>query len=289
MERQFKIYKITGDNGRFYIGYTIQSINERLRQHVMRALNGEAKDHPFYRDIRKYGPEAFEISVLDKTANRQKAMSLEKEFIALEDGTEIYNLSSGGVEDASWGGKIFWQRLNEDPEARKEYIKKLSDIKKSRDWTDYEHLAQKGLEWRKENPKEAYKMSYRALRIANRQRVINSQKDTRPRKEILMWKYKRSVMTRKNTIKLWQSRTEEEKRDVGRKISITQKKRWKDMAVLPDFNPSDWPYAKATVLRKIKQGMNREEIIEDAISNVNNRSSHWREVQEKLNVMGVKV
>ncbi|MBV1817143.1 GIY-YIG nuclease family protein [Clostridium cochlearium] len=289
MERQFKIYKITCINDCYYIGYTIQSIDERLRQHITRALNGEAKGHPFYEDIRHLGKDAFKISVLDKVTDRQQAMALEKKYIALEKGLNLYNLSSGGVEDASCGGKIFWQRLNEDPEARVAYLKKLSEIKKSRDWTDYEQLVQKSLDWRKENPKTAYKMSCRAIRIANRQRAIALQKDSRPKKEKLMWKYKRSTMTRKNAIKLWRLRTEEEKAEVGRKISIAQKKRWRDDAILPDFNASDWPYAKATVLRKIRQGMNREQIIEDAINNVNKRNSHWREVQAKLNVMGVEV
>jgi hypothetical protein len=289
MERQFKIYKITCSNDYYYIGYTIQSIDERLRQHIIRALNGEAKDHPFYEDIRHFGKEAFEISVLDKTSNRQQAMLLEQKYIASEKGPNLYNLSPGGVEDASCGGKIFWQRLNENPEAREAYLKKLSEIKKSRDWTDYEQLAQKALDWRKVNPKAAYKMSCRAIRIANRQRNIVLQKDDRPKKEKLMWKYKRNVMTRKNATKLWCLRTEEEKAEVGRKISIAQKRRWGDEAVLPDFNPCEWPYAKATVLRKIRQGMTREQIIKDAVKNVNSRGSHWREVQAKLNVMGVKI
>ncbi|WP_461206097.1 GIY-YIG nuclease family protein [Clostridium sp. DL1XJH146] len=289
MERQYKIYKITCDNGCYYIGYTIQSLEERLRQHIMRALNREAMEHPFYQDIRKFGKDAFKISVLDKTSNRQQAMLLEKKYIALEKSSKLYNISSGGLEDASCGGKIFWQRLNADPEARKAYIKKLSEIKKSRDWTNYEQLTQKALEWRKENPKIAYKMTYRAIRIANKQRVIELQKDTRPNKEKLMWKYKRSEMTRKNAIRLWQSRSEEEKLQVGRKISIAQKERMRNIAILPDFKQSEWPYAKATVLRKIRIGMNREEIIKDAIKNVKNKGSHWREVEGKLEEMGVVV
>lgn len=289
MERQYQIYTITCENGFFYIGYTIQDLNERLRQHVTRAFKGEAADHPFYKDIREYGKEAFNISVLDKTPNRQKAMLLEKKYIALMKGSKLYNLSPGGLEDASCGGKIFWNRLNADPKARELFLKKLSEVKKSNDWTDYEQLVQKSQEWRKENPKKAYKLSYRAIRIANKGRAIEPQIDTRPLKEKLMWKYKRGVMTRQNAIKLWQQRTEEERLEVGRKISIAQKKRMREIAILPDFNSSEWPYAKATVLRKIRQGMNREEIIEDAINNVKNKSSHWHEVHEKLNVMGVKV
>ncbi|MFA9398376.1 MAG: GIY-YIG nuclease family protein [Clostridiaceae bacterium] len=285
MERQFKIYKITCINGCYYIGYTIQSIDERLRQHIARALNGEAKGHPFYEDIRHLGKDDFRISVLDKTLDRQQAMLLEKKHIALEKSSKLYNLSSGGLEDASCGGKIFWQRLNADPEARKAYIKKLSEIKKSRDWTDYDDMTKKALEWRKENSKIAYKMAYRAIRIANKQRVIKSQKDTRPKKEKLMWKYKRSEMTRKNAIGLWKLRSEEEKLEVGRKISIAQKERMRNIAILPDFKQSEWPYAKATILRKIRLGMNREEIIEDAIKNVKDKGSHWREVEEKLEEM----
>jgi predicted GIY-YIG superfamily endonuclease len=289
MERQFKVYKIVCTNGRYYIGYTVQSLNERLRQHTTRALNGEARSHPFYQDIREYGADAFQIIKLAETADRHQAMFLEKTYISSEECPQLYNLSSGGLEDASCGGKIFWGRLNENPEERKEYIKKLSEVKKSRDWTDYDKLLQKSQEWRRANPKEAYKLSYRAIRIANRHRNVAPKEDERGKKDILMWKYKRSDMTRKNALRLWQNRTEEEKREIGNKISIAQKKRMKDIAVLPEFQQTQWPYAKATVLRKIRQGMGREEIIKDAINNVENRGSHWREVREKLNNMGVSV
>ena len=289
MERQFKIYKIICTNDRYYIGYTIQSLNERLRQHITRALNGEARSHPFYQDIRKYGADAFQIIKLAETADRRQAMLLEKKYISSEESSQLYNLSPGGLEDSSCGGKIFWKRLNENPEERKEYLKKLSEVKKSRDWTDYDKLSKKSQEWRKANPKEAYKLSYRAIRIANKHNKVAPKKEERSKKDILMWKHKRSDMTRKNALKLWQNRTEEEKREVGKKISMAQKKRMNDIAILPEFQQSQWPYAKATVLRKIKHGMSREEIIKDAIANVKNRGSHWREVQEKLNNMGVSV
>ncbi|WIF95090.1 GIY-YIG nuclease family protein [Caminicella sporogenes] len=289
MEREYTIYSIAAPSGDCYIGYTSLPIKERWRHHIRRALKEKYK-HPFYNAIREFGPENFNIKVLRKTKKFKEAKELEKKFIESAPSEFLFNLSPGGIDDASFGSKIFWERINADPSAREAYLKKLSETKKKNDWTDYEELSKKAQKWREENPKLAYKLSYRAIRIARKSnKSVKAREYVKPTKEQLMWKYKRSEMCRKNALKMWELRSEDERAEIGKKISKAQKERMKNIAILPDFKQEEWPYAKATVLRKIREGLNREEIIDDAIKNVKNKSSHWREVKEKLKRMGIYV
>jgi len=287
--REYTIYKLVAPSGDCYIGFTSMPVKERWRCHIDRAFI-ENYDSPLYEAIRKFGPGNFNVLEVKKTSSLTKAQQLERHYIKNAPKEFLFNLSPGGNEDASFGGKVFWKRLNANPQAREAYLRKLSEVKKSRDWTDYEALVEASLKWRKKNPRQAYKASYRAIRIANRGKPKSEVKhDDRPLKERLMWKHKRNEMTRKNALASWAKRTEEEKAKIAQKISAKQKERMKDIAVLPDFQQNEWPYAKATVLRKIRQGMNRDEIINDAVENVKNKGSHWRDVKRKLEVMGVEI
>ena len=233
MEREYTIYKLISPSRDCYIGYTSMPVEERWRHHVFRA-NVEKYNHPLYEAIRKCGDENFEVKVLETVNNVHSAQRLEKQYIASLPKEFLFNQSPGGLDDASYGGRIFWERLNADPVAREEYLKKLSDTKKSRDWTDYKALAQAGKRWRKENSKQAYKASHRALRIANRhnqKKNLNNKpgKDERPRKEKLMWKYKRGEAARRSTIRTWENRTEEERKIIGDKISEAKKEYWSNI------------------------------------------------------------
>lgn len=289
MEREYAIYKLTSPSGRFYIGLTKTTVKERWRQHVSKALKTDY-NHPLYNAIRKYGAESFTVEQIDSANGKVSAAELEKHHISNSPKKLLYNISPGGESDGEVGGRIFWERINNNPQMREEYLKKLSDVKKTRDWSDYEAMSDAAKKWRAENPKEAYKLSYRASRIARRKQqntLTTEYTDNRTLKERLMWKHKRAEMTRKNALEQWAKRTDEEKKIIKEKISKTQKERMRKIAVLPDFDPDKWPYAKATVLRKIRQGMNRDQIIADAIEIVKQRGSHWKEVEQKLITMGV--
>ena len=113
--------------------------------------------------------------------------------------------------------------MNADPEAKAAFIKKLSDRKKQNDWTDYDSLLLNSQKWRHEHPKEAYRMSYRAIRIARRQNGQDPpcflRTDNRTLKERLISKY-RQHEKRSTAVKLvWQERSEEEKAVIAEKIS----------------------------------------------------------------------
>jgi hypothetical protein len=56
----------------------------------------------------------------------------------------------------------------EDPEFKQAYLAKLSATKRRSDWTDYAALTRAALQWRKDNPRKAYKIGYRNVRIATK-------------------------------------------------------------------------------------------------------------------------
>lgn len=156
MERkQYTVYKITAPSKRCYIGYTSLPLKERWRHHKRRAFSGECPGHPFYDEIRRANGEGFILEELNIVHNRNTALKLEKQEIARVSPDESLNLSCGGVNDASEGGRIFWERINQYPKKREEYLKKLSERKKKSDWTDYEKLAEANKQWRHDNPMKA--------------------------------------------------------------------------------------------------------------------------------------
>ena len=45
---------------------------------------------------------------------------------------------------------------------------------------------------------------------------------------------------------------------------------------LPDWDPEEWPYARSVVTRKIRQGLTRDEILDDAWEAVVCKRKNWR-------------
>ena len=285
MAREYSIYRITSPSGRYYIGLTCMGVRDRWKKHQNRAYK-EARNHPFYNAIRKYGPEAFTVETVDTASGKQDAQQKERQHIAAAPKECLYNLSPGGEADGPVGAKIFWENIRKDPEAYAAYIAKLSAAKLANDHTDYASLQKHAEEWKVAHPREAWRIQHRASRCAAKKNRRLPKKEI-PLKERLMRKHKIGEKRRRDVTRVWAERTDEERKEIGRKISATQKARMQTTAILPDFSPGDWPYAKATVLRKIRQGMGREEIIQDAKRVVEAKGSHWREVENNLRRMGV--
>ena len=169
MGRKYTIYQLTSPCGGIYIGYTSLSIKERWRKHKDRALSGYSLKHPFYNAIRKYNAENFTLEAIHTFDNLHSALAEEKRQIAKIPASKRLNLSPGGSDDARFGGEIFWERLNANLEEKEAYLKRLSaGIKRNIHKQDYASLKIAAANWRNNNPKKAYKMSMRALRIANR-------------------------------------------------------------------------------------------------------------------------
>lgn len=98
----YSVYKITRkDSGDFYIGITSRTVEKRWQEHVRHAKYGANKGH-FYRAIRKYGNEAFEVNILFKESSKRAA--IEAEILLIADFAPRYNSTFGG--DGSWGHSV---------------------------------------------------------------------------------------------------------------------------------------------------------------------------------------
>ena len=95
---EFKIYQILCiENGKEYIGLTIQSLKGRLRGQINEALKTKSSSK-FHRAIRKYGKESFTISLIRNDAKNYKELGdQEIEEINKRNSIKLgYNTSLGG-------------------------------------------------------------------------------------------------------------------------------------------------------------------------------------------------
>lgn len=89
----FTIYLITSPSGKQYVGQTMRGVNKRWKDHC-----NNKKDVIMVRAIKKYSPENFIITCLERTHNKEKANKLERFYIKeLNTMTpKGYNMSPGG-------------------------------------------------------------------------------------------------------------------------------------------------------------------------------------------------
>lgn len=87
-DRNHILYLITNvETGAYYVGLTVlkggvkKTIKVRWQKHVRRALT-EARDWTMCKEIRKYGPEAFVMELVEKVRGRLAAHALERQLIA---------------------------------------------------------------------------------------------------------------------------------------------------------------------------------------------------------------
>jgi group I intron endonuclease len=90
------IYLITNKiNNKFYVGKTKKSIQERFKEHITLANQGNITF--LYNAIRKYGKENFEIQYLATAINEEQLNKLEMLWIKILNATELgYNMTLGG-------------------------------------------------------------------------------------------------------------------------------------------------------------------------------------------------
>ena len=55
--------------------------------------------------------------------------------------------------------------------------------------------------------------------------------------------------------------------------------------VLSEYDPKYWPYARSVVIRKLSEGLTREQIIQDAETAVFERRKNWRYIRARLAFM----
>ena len=84
------VYKITNTlNRKIYIGQTVQSLNNRWKQHLRDSKKD--LDFPIYRAIKKYGPENFRIEEIDGANSLSELNYLETHYIHRFDSLVIKN------------------------------------------------------------------------------------------------------------------------------------------------------------------------------------------------------
>lgn len=226
MERKYSVYKIISPSGRYYIGITKTKVRERWLSHIKRGRKRalEGKKHPFYDAITKYGADNMVVETLLSGLTLEEANAQEIRLIAVG-GVATYNVAPGG-SNGSVGGLTFWRQLDADPQARAAFIKKAADARKkvkSRP-TDRRAIL---LQWMKENPRKAWKIQHRAIRLANKANKRTKRKpDTRTLKEKLMWKHRKDWATKRSVTKIWNERTPEQRKEVGKAISKASEKHW---------------------------------------------------------------
>lgn len=123
-----EVYLITNRvNGKRYVGITCRGYVNRFKEHIHDALaNSDASDKTriLHNAIRKYGPENFDVIVLEDNISDNQAEEKEKYYIDLYNTFYTsnigYNMTRGG------GGVVAYRHT---PESRKKISEKLKGHK----------------------------------------------------------------------------------------------------------------------------------------------------------------
>lgn len=122
----YTLYQLTNKiNGKFYIGYTSETPQERFKKHVR---DSKKCDFKFARALKKYGAENFDIKTLAVVETLNEALALEIKII--EDTQAIkrgYNSNQGGRGGNTGNYEQVSEKLkeyiNKNPNARKHKTK----------------------------------------------------------------------------------------------------------------------------------------------------------------------
>ena len=92
------IYKITNDiNNKVYIGKTLNSIEERWKQHCKDSKKERCEKRPLYNAMNKYGIECFHIETIENVTDISLLEEREKYWIEYFNSfKEGYNATQGG-------------------------------------------------------------------------------------------------------------------------------------------------------------------------------------------------
>ncbi len=107
------IYRVTNTvNGKVYIGkWSHPTPDHRWRLHKSAAKSGSP--YYFHRAIRKYGPDAFKLEVIDRSKTADELSEKEKFYIASHqsnDPKKGYNMTLGGEGHNGWKASEAWKK-----------------------------------------------------------------------------------------------------------------------------------------------------------------------------------
>lgn len=189
----YTIYKITSPEEKIYVGVTKNTLLARLRQHFTLAL--KRPTYPMYESMLTHNFKGFVIEPLERCMGRAEALLLEREYIAAIGIENLYNTSTGGSPGNPNGFKVY------------------------------------NAKWRADNPKEAWKITHRAMRCAAAanttsgvKKELREGREARTLKEKLLEKHKRKYARRQKAVtNIWAQRSELQTEEIGAKISTSLK------------------------------------------------------------------
>lgn len=231
----FHIYKLTSPSGRAYVGFTGQTVAERWRQHIVRALRGAV--HPLCSAIRKYGAENFTVETVAVFTTAEAALAAEVEHIAALE--RRYNLSPGGEHDFNYG-QARLAELRQDPVWDANYRANLSAGVRSSEMHKgrLPELTAASVAWRKGNPRAAWRAQNRATRAARQAPHVAHGVKADPVKQgaaiRAFWaaapksfRKRRSITARKAALAQWAGRTTQERAALSEKIAASMRQHHK--------------------------------------------------------------
>ena len=94
-------------NGKYYIGQTVQSSQERFSQHIRESYTKGRKEYDYClsRGIRKYGKESFDFAILANHVPVEDLDLIEEHYIDMYNTTDPkygYNMSIGHRDTANF-------------------------------------------------------------------------------------------------------------------------------------------------------------------------------------------
>lgn len=126
------IYKATNKiNGKFYIGMTTQSLNDRKSQHKYCSNKNNKRKTYFNKAIKKYGFDNFEWEIIDESITLEDLREKEIFHIDSTSANVIgigYNITSGGDGNSLFGELNGMWGKTHSPET----LKKQSEVKKGK-------------------------------------------------------------------------------------------------------------------------------------------------------------
>lgn len=116
-----EIYKITNKiNGKIYIGQTIRPVEHRFHRHINDAIHNKLDTH-FARAIRKYGPNEWQLEVIDSAETQEELNQKEQYWI------KYYNSVEEGYNETDainkCGGNTYQSKTEKEMEVIKNKIR----------------------------------------------------------------------------------------------------------------------------------------------------------------------
>ena len=116
-----EIYKITNKiNGKAYIGQTIRPVEYRFHRHINDAMHNVLDTH-FARAIRKYGPDKWQLEIIDNAETQEELNQKEQYWIRHYNSVEEGYNETDAINKC--GGNTYQSKTEEEMEVIKDKIR----------------------------------------------------------------------------------------------------------------------------------------------------------------------